>query len=252
VVVVRRANPDLPILDELGARFEALVDAEFDATETGSRPRARLPEPSRAVAQRSRNRIARRVAVVLGLLCLVGGVALAARFGGPGADRPADTSPAMIGDGGEGAWRLSAYRDQGRLCVLFEVADEPVSQCGPMPPAKGLREMSALGAGRRFVVGVTGQRVTSVRAGVGTTTGSALTRPPEDRSAARRAALPATLRWFVIPLGGSAGQSRAPARVFAFDGHGARLGRPGVDCSLGVIGSACEREIRLRAERASR
>ena len=64
-------NPDLPILDELGAEFEAMVSAaEIDAPHA---PAVACPPPRRR-ATRERGaqarRVGRRAAIVLVLVCL--------------------------------------------------------------------------------------------------------------------------------------------------------------------------------------
>jgi hypothetical protein len=246
------ANHDLPILDELGAEFSALIDAELgraplpahEPPPTAQRQRARLPQrPSAARRGRGVRRVARRSTVVLVLLCLVGGVALAARFGGDGGT-PAHTTPTTLGTSKAAGWRFSAYRDRRQLCFLFEVAGEMTSNCGAEPGADAARASSLVAGGKRFVVGLAGGTVDAVAVRVGPSHARGRTAAPLDPPAAIAAGVPGTTRWFVVPVDAN---RRDPARVTALDRAGQQLGQPYLDCSLGAAGEECERAIRARA-----
>lgn len=249
------ANPDLPILDELGAEFAAMVDADFAASpgrRHGERPhqRARLPQ----VAPRPRrgaHRVARRVAILLVLLCLIGGVALAAHFGAGAGQKDAHTAPTVIGQDTGGRWRLSAYRDRGRICLLFSAGGELTERCG-QPGLSRLQVTSAIADGHRYVVGLAPPRVRAVAVQVAGASATAATGPVADPDAADGAGVPRAARWFVVPIDPGAAQLQAPAAVVALDGRGHRLGPAYADCSLGGIDAACQRRIRARAGRASR
>jgi hypothetical protein len=243
---VSGANPDLPILDELGAEFETLAEAELNRATHPER--ARLPRrTSRAGSARGARRVARRSAVVLVLLCLIGGVALAARFGGGGGS--AHTSPATLGVSDALGWRLSAYRDRGRLCLAFTVGAELTSKCGPNLRRGELWAASALGGERRYVVGLAGAGVAAVEVRAGGSRAIGPARAPLDPDAARSAGLPARTRWFVVSVPRRRA-GRAPARAFTLDGRNRRLGPAYLDCSLGVVGP-CSHRIRSQAAGAS-
>src|SRR5262249_20582716 len=123
---VNGRNPDLPILDELGTEFEALARSAYAAEGSGATAPTREVErrtgaPDRRAAtanggpdghtvrrralatppRRGRERgaqarrIGRRAAIVLVLICLVGGVAFAALRGG-GSEDHAHTTPALL------------------------------------------------------------------------------------------------------------------------------------------------------------
>jgi hypothetical protein len=281
-------NPDLPILDELGAELEAMVSAAWagdadsaQATVTPLRPevetargsvrpaasadrhapRRRLPAtPSRATRERGAQarRVARRAAIVLVLVCLVGGVAFAALNGGGSGDH-AHTSPTPLGHAGDGAWSFSAYRDEGRLCTVFVPRGGELSgNCGDAPAHGQVRAGSAIAGGQRYVFGVAGQGVERVStslgedhlAGVDLRTGVAPVRGPVDRDGADDAGFPAGDGWFVLDLGavhGATGHPGAPAVVVPLDRHGDQAGPAYVDCSLGVIAPACKRRIEAAA-----
>jgi hypothetical protein len=240
------ANPDLPILDELGEEFARLIDTELGRV--ASRERARPAQrPSRTRTRRGHRhrRVARRSAIVLVLLCLIGGVAVAARLGGDG--KPADTSPTTLGRDPTLGWRLSGYRDRGRLCLLFGAGGELTSACGPALGASGLRTTSLVAGDRRFVAGLTGAQAGAVAVNVDGARRVEGTRRATDPEAAGEAGVPAGAHWFVVSF---AKPTRAPARVVTLDDRGRRLGPVRVDCSLGVVGPACIRQIRARAEDA--
>ncbi len=267
-------GPDLPILDELGAEFSALVETAY-AAEGGlrgkttnappadrhtARPRAPLPTtPPRRERGAQARRIGRRAAVVLVLLCAVGGVAFAALRGSGGSGESAHTAPTPLGRAGDGSWSLSAYRDQGRLCTVFVPRGGELSgNCGAAPTQGRVRTGSAIAAGRRYLFGVAGPGVEQVAvsaaeaaAGEGATWSTARGRVhvPVDRAAARNAGFPAGDNWFVLDLGpaGQAPRAKAPAVVTPFDARGRRIGPAYVDCSLGVIGQACKRRIEAAA-----
>jgi len=242
---VSEMNPDLPILDELAAEFAVLIDADFGRATTTARTR---PAHRRRAPARSHRRVARRSALILVLLCLIGGVAVAARLGVGGGEGTIHTSPTTVGQSKSSGWRLSAYRDQGRLCLLFRAGGELTSACGAEPAASGLRATSLLQGAHRFVVGLSGPRVSAVKVDAGESQRVGWTRRVTDAGPAGEAGVPAGVRWFVVPLAGSA---PAPARVAGLDRQGHPVGSAYVDCSLGVIGSACERQIRARANSAA-
>jgi hypothetical protein len=267
---MNQRNPDLPILDELGAEFEAMVSAAW-ASE-GNRPaaadspdrhtaRRRLPAtPSRATRERGAQvrRVGRRAAIVLVLVCLIGGVAFAALNGGGSGDH-AHTAPTSLGHAADGAWSFSAYRDEGRLCTVFVPRGGELSgNCGDAPAHGQVHAGSAIAGGHRYVFGVAGQGVASVStslgedrlAGVDRHTGVAPVHAPVDRDGADDAGFPAGDGWFVLDLGpvhDAAGQPCAPAVVVPLDRDGRRAGPAYVDCSLGVIAPACKRRIEAAA-----
>ncbi len=250
---------DLPIIDELRDEFLALA-AELTATKDPaprdraprSRPqRGDHPERRRGSAPskggRSR-RIARRTTTVLTLLCLVGGVAVAARFGrsdGP----PAHTDPVRLAHSADRGWRVFAYRDEGRECVLLAVDDGPASACGPSLAKRGLRVSSVVGERGRLLFGLAGPAVASVVVDSGTRSVRART-SPGGADATAAAGVPDGTRWFVLPLG--VGERLHPLRVSALDRAGGRIGPSVLDCSLGPIGPACARAIEDRARQAAR
>lgn len=268
-------NPDLPILDELGAEFTALVDSTFageskrhlHAVDDGGEPdrhtarrRAALPTspPTRERGAQAR-RITRRAAIVLVLLCAVGGVAFAAlRAGGGGSGAADHTSPTQLGRADNGAWNFSAYRDEGRLCTVFVPRGGELSgNCGAAPEGGQVRTGSAIDDGRRYLFGVAGAGVERVSVSAAATSGNpdawrtatVGVRVPVDRAAAHDAGFPAGDGWFVVDLGpaGRHAQAKAPAIVTPLDARGRRAGPPYVDCSLGVIGEACKRRIEAAA-----
>jgi hypothetical protein len=274
-VSVTGRNPDLPILDELGAEFAALVAAAeapvaLPSAAPGSRDdratpdrhtarrRAPLP-PTRGRRERGAQarRIGRRAAIVLVLLCLVGGVAFAALRGGDSGGH-AHTSPTLLGRDGGGAWSLSVYRDEGRLCTVFVPRGGELSgNCGAAPGHGHLRAGSAIAAGHRYVFGVAGREVERASVslsenGLSRATwriGAAAIQAPDDPEAASDAGLPVGDGWFVVDLGAvnGHGKAAAPAVVVPLTRHGHRVGPPYVDCSLGVLAPACERRIESAA-----
>jgi hypothetical protein len=235
-------SQDLPILDELGREFRALVAAELGA----HRPeRARLPQRARpSKRERGAHRIARRATVVLVLLCLVGGVALAARFGVGSSGNSLHTSPTLLGRSGTQGWSVSAYRDRGRLCLLFHRGADLTSQCGSLLAPDRLRATSLLTGDHRFVVGLSGPGVAAVTVKVGGQRASRPARRAGDPAAARSAHIPGGTRWFAVPL---PPRLKGPATVLGHDSHGSASGPAYVDCSLGVTSPLCERAIRARA-----
>jgi hypothetical protein len=288
---VREREPDLPILDELGAEFEAMVSAAWpgeadealatvtalrpgvDAPRGQVRPPADTPDrhtarrrlaagPSRAARERGSQmrRVGRRAAIVLVLVCLVGGVAFAALNGG-GSGEHSHTAPTSLGRAGDGAWSFSAYRDEGRLCTVFVPRGGELSgNCGAAPLHGQVRAESAIAGGRRYVFGVAGPGVARVSASLGEgqpaspgrRSGAAAVHDPVDRDAAGDAGFPADDRWFVLDLGpvhDTAGHPGAPAVVIPLDRRGRRAGPAYVDCSLGFIGPACKRRIEAAAAR---
>jgi hypothetical protein len=262
-------NPDLPILDELGAEFEAMMSAtwasEADRAATADSTdrhtaRRRLPAtPSRATRERGAQarRVGRRAAIVLVLVCLVGGVAFAALNGGGSADH-AHTAPTPLGHAADGAWSFSAYRDEGRLCTVFVPRGGELSgNCGGAPEHGQVRAGSAIAGGHRYVFGVAGPGVERVSTkldedhlvGAERRSGMAPVHAPIDRDAASDAGFPAADGWFVVDLGPvhAAGHPGAPALVVPLDRHGDHAGPAYVDCSLGVIAPACKRRIEAAA-----
>jgi hypothetical protein len=261
-------DTDLPILDELGAEFEAMVSAAWavqanDATALPDRhtARRRLPAtPSRAGRERraQARRVGRRAAIVLLLVCLIGGVALAALNGG-GSGAHGHTAPTPLGRAADGAWSFSAYRDEGRLCTVFVPRGGELSgSCGVAPTHGEVRAGSAIAGGRRYVFGVTGlgvRRVSTKLAGklppgLHSFHGLSFVHAPVDRDAASDAGFPAGDGWFVVGLGpvpGAGGHPEAPAVVVPLDRHGDQAGPAYVDCSLGVIAPACKRRIEAAA-----
>ena len=274
-------NPDLPILDEIAAEFEAMVSATW-AAEAGpasaevapAEPRdagatvpddpdrhttrRRLPAaPSRATRERhsQARRVGRRVAILLVLVCLVGGAAFAALRGGGSADH-GHTAPTQLGHAGDGAWTFSAYRDEGKLCTVFVPKGGELSgSCGDVPATGHVRAGSAVAGGRRYVFGVTGPGVARVTTGLDESGAdrasrrAAAVRAPIDHAAASAAGFPAGDGWFVVDLGpvGTTGRAAAPAIVTPFTRHGRRAGPAYVDCSLGIIGTACKHRIEAAA-----
>jgi hypothetical protein len=251
-------NPDLPILDELGAEFEAMVSAAEIDRHT---PRRRLPAtPYRSTRERGAQarRVGRRAAIVLVLVCLVGGVAFASLNGG-GSGEHFHTAPTPLGHAADGAWSFSAYRDEGRLCTVFVPRGGELSgNCGGAPAHGRVRAGSAIAGGHRYVFGVAGQGVERVSTKVGEgnlvgadrRAGAAPVHAPIDRHAASDAGFPAADGWFVLDLGpvhGATDRPGAPAVVVPLDRHGDRAGPAYVDCSLGVIAPACKRRIEAAA-----
>jgi hypothetical protein len=254
-------DPDLPILDELGAEFTALVKSTYAAECQTPRRRAALPAPPpRRERGAQARRIGRRAAIVLVLLLAVGGVAFAAlRAGGEGSGAASHTSPAQLGRAGDGAWNFSAYRDEGRLCTVFIPRGGELSgNCGAAPRRSQVRTGSAIDNGRRYLFGVAGPAVERVsisaihfppgQSGARRTVAAGVRRPV-DRAAAHDAGFPAGDGWFVVDLGpaGRGARSKAPAVVTPIDARGRRIGTPYVDCGLGVIGEACKRRIEAAA-----
>lgn len=253
-------NPDLPILDELGAEFAALVDVSYSAERHGVRRRAPLPAtpPKRERGAQAR-RIGRRATIVLVLLLAVGGVAFAALRGSDGGSgEPAHTAPAPLGRAGDGSWSLSAYRNEGRLCTVFMPRGGELSDnCGAALPPGHVRTGSAIAAGRRYLFGVAGAGVERVAVSATEVAGARATwqtaggrvRIPVYHAAARDAGFPAGDGWFVLDLGpvGRAARAKAPAVVTPLDARGRHAGPTYVDCSLGVIGPACKRRIEATA-----
>ena len=240
-------NPDLPIVDELRAELRARIRAEETradrATPADPPPaRRRLSQPERRRFGFA-GRVTRRSAVIVLLLCLVAGVALA-QLGTHGDGPPHNTDPQELG--ASASWKISGYRDEGRLCVLFGTGPgETANDCGSVPQPGQVRATSAQTESRRFVVGLTGSGVREVTVWVGRQRASAVTRTPIQAEEARMAGVPRGVRWFVV--GAGLGTSAAPAHIIARDRSGERLGRPLLDCSLDLAGRACERAYEDRA-----
>lgn len=260
--MIGNANPDLPILEELGRELELMIGDGAVAPAPAPMPGAPAHEaPSHrtrpAPAGRRRGhrdrptvRIARRALVVVVLLCLVGGVALAARFVGDDGGTPDHTAPALLGRAGGGAWHVSAYRDQGRLCLLLDVAGSGLtSECGATPGPTGARTTSLRAGGTRLVVGLSGPQVASVVIRAGAAKAAAATHAAADLEAASEAGVPTGTRWFVASLSGAGSR---PALVTPRRRDGERAGASYLDCSLGVVGRACQRRISAAATAAER
>lgn len=245
-------NQDLPILDELEREFAALVEAELERPDPQPAPAARKRLPQRVPRRRrgGARRIAGRASIVLVLLCLVGGVALAARFGAGGDERAAHTAPTLLGHNDSQGWALSAYRDRGRLCLLFSAGGELTSQCGSELAAGHLRATSLVSGDRRFVVGLTGPGVRTVTVKLGGHMAAGPARRPGDPAGARSAGVPAGSRWFAISLPSRSGV-RGPATVLPRNAQGRAAAPAYVDCSLGAASPLCERAIRARAGSAA-
>ena len=245
-------DPDLPILDELEVEYRALVAAELRHGEG----RARLPSPAVAGGRRERQarRIARRATIVLVLLCLVGGVAFAAHFSSGGGARKADTAPAPLGRGMAEGWRLSGYRHEGWLCLLFSTKGDMTSECGTVAGDGEILVTSFPGPGHRFVIGLAGPEVSKVGITVGEMRVLAATHPVVDHESAVQAGVPKGERWFVARFDDSsdAVATPLPARIVPLDNTRRALGRATFDCSLGVVGPACARAAQARARAALR
>src|SRR5262249_41274599 len=201
----------LPILEELGAEFSRLVEVELGRAAISAngherRQRARLPQRPPARRASGARRVARRAVVVLVLLCLVGGIALAARFASDGGV-PANTKPATLA--AADSWRLLGYRDEGRLCLLFASGGELGGECGAAPRPDGVRATSLALPQRRFVLGLAGSRVKRVEVRIGARSSLVRTRRPS--AAGRAAGVPADVRWFVASTAGGGPLSSAPA-----------------------------------------
>lgn len=247
---------ELPIVEELGTEFRALVAKETGETSPRSQPTARARLRTREPSRRRGHgpRVARRVSVMLALLCLVGGVALAARFGAGDGGAPPDTEPVALGSVPGLHWRVSAYRHSGKLCFSLTGGGLPSASCAPPPEAGRLRSLSALIGDRRLVFGLTDERVAKVSVAVGDRRSSALTRAPAERGTAARAGLPTGVRWFAVIFPARPGQSLAlaPARIAGLGRSGRQLGPLRLDCSLGISTASCRRSIEARARHIAR
>lgn len=237
--MVNEKNADLPILDELGAEFSQLIAAELGEPTRRPEPHTRIPRRR----SRGAHRVARRAAIVLSLLCLVGGVALAARFSA-GGEHPVNSEPATLGTGAIG-WELSGYRNDGRLCFILMAGGEPSAHCEGEPAPTGLRLASVVAEGHRFVFGLAGSRVRAIDVRVADASADGIaTRAVAPGSDPAAAGVEPGTRWFVAVLPSA---DNSPATVIARDRKGARLGKPLLDCSLGLLSPACERQIRSQA-----
>jgi hypothetical protein len=258
--VVSPASIDVPILDELGAEFRELVAFELGGSAAAPRvvqpaPRvgpAPRPDarPKASTHRRHRRRtraprIARRAAIVLVLVCLVGTGALAARVGLGGHGVPSDSDPVVLGDVGQ--VELSAHRHAGRLCLLLALEGELSDQCGTPPPRRGLRAGSIV-AGGRVVAGFAGAAVARVRVEIGGRATVVATRVPADPGAASAAGVPTGVRWFASEIHLAGRAQIAPARLVPLDRTGRRLSAPVLDCSASVVGGACEHIARRAAQ----
>jgi hypothetical protein len=237
-------NPDLPILDELRARMRAEILAREVASRQ-ARP-SRRPEPAAPTARVARRRgatlgrVTRRSAVIVALLCLLAGVALAAGIGLQGGNTPRSTSPELLGS--VGGARVFGYRDGDRLCLRLEADGHGVGSCDMAPTLDGLSAVSSLVAGDRYVLGYADPAIRRLRAKVDGRKVVGRASLPEDTEAATEAGIPTGLRWYLLDLGHV---GRDPAHLRGLDPTGRPLGRGVLDCSLAVIGRAC----RLHYER---
>ncbi len=247
-------NPDLPILDELRAQMRQRIIA--DEVAVTKAPVTVLPSPqSRRSSHppegrargRAVRRITRRSVVIVALLCLLAGVAVAAQLSLRGGADARTTPPQLLGTAA-GA-QLFGYRDEGRLCLRVESAARGVSACGVAPAASGLSAISERLRGRRFVVGFTEADVRRVSLRVGRRDEVVPALAPREGEAARAAGVPAGMRWFVAALGAAAD---APARLVGLDDRGKHAGPPLLDCSLAVTGTACRRAYERQAVRRLR
>jgi hypothetical protein len=220
-------DPELPILAELEAELERELRA--------------LGQPAgpalRAIPLRTPARVARRALVLVALLSLVGGSAVAGRAVLAGSPRAPSSGPALLSSGGQGAdhWQLEAYLHEGSVCYAMFVADTASSACGT-PGGKEVRATSALSPTRRFVAGIAGAGVTHVLVRVGHRDLLIATHAP---AGAHRAKLSPGLRWFLASLAG-AGARQGPARVTPLDRAGRRVGPAVLDCSLGAGSPLCQ------------
>jgi hypothetical protein len=224
-------DPELPILSELEAELERELRALLPPARA-SRDR-RLRQPAR---------VTRRALVLVALFSLVGASALAGRAVFAPSPEPS-TAPALLSAGGHPPeqWRLEAYLHGGSTCYALFVADTVSSACGAPPGRVGVLVTSAVSPTQRFVAGLAGADVHQVRVRVGRQTLTVLTRRPPQAAGARRAQLPAHLRWFLAILPGNTPARNAPARVTPRDEAGHPLGPPVLDCSLGAASIACQR-----------
>lgn len=221
-------NQDLPILDELRAELrERVREQERRAAHSGRRR-------SRGFARR----VTRRSVVILAMLSLVAGVALARLETGSSARH---TDPRPLGSAAGAT--ISGYRDEGRLCFLLSVAGRTVADCGGVPGAHDLRVLSARARARRYVFGLTGSKVHTILVRVDGQQQHVPAHPPRHPDAAREAEVPAGLRWFVATVPSTS----APAHLRALDPSGKATGHELLDCSLALQGPACRRAYEKRA-----
>jgi hypothetical protein len=278
--------PRLPILMELEQQLRAQLDAAYGLSPApppaakrslaprqrrvtpleGRRPlssQARMPHEhvnlqGSALAEgapgRSKRgtgaprRVLRRVAALAGILCVIGGAAIAGRSHN-GRPAPATSSPTVIGAGAAAgtSWQLSAYRHQGALCQLFLTDGVQSSACGSRLGVAGVRATSTLDGNTRFVVGLAGAQVRRVSVRVGSHSDTVAARQV-PRAAGSRARLPAGLRWFVVALDRDQQTATQPAFAQPLDSTGRRLHRAYLDCTIGQGTVPCltlaEREAR--------
>ena len=228
-------DPTLAILVELEAELARELEATAFPAARAYRGRGRLRAPALVV---------RRALVLVALVSLVGASALAGRAVIDPA-RPAPSSgPAPLAGGGSGEpWQLEEYLHDGALCYALFVAGSATSACVERPVYElTVHAISALSSARRFVVGITGERVRQVLVRVGH---RALVRPTHPLAPATRAhahvGLPAGQRWFVAILPGEDRTQAAPALVTPRDGRGGALAAATLDCSLGAQSAICRR-----------
>ena len=233
-------NDDLPILDELGAEYGALVERELRAAADRAVPARREHAPLRR-DRRGRSpqarRVARRVPVTVGLLFLLTTTALAARSLVAGEDTPPDTRPAMLGADARAGWSLSAHRHDGRLCLSFVAGGALADACPGAPAPGGVRPLSTVTPERRYVVGAAGPQVDRVVVRADGRTARVRTHPAVDEAAAHRAGTAPGTRWFVAAL--PARTALSPARVQPVTAGGRASGPAVLDCSLGSDDPAC-------------
>lgn len=239
-------HPDLPILDDLRSQLRAKIVA--DQVATHGRRRRGAPVPAPAVPERRRRtrgalgRVTRRSVVIVALLCLIAGGALAAGLSLRGGSGPLDTEPQELGtqDGAQ----VFGYRNDGHLCIRVETARRGAGYCGAAPTDASLNASSERMAGARYVVGYAAPRVRRVAVKVGDRRVVVAAHRPQDPEAAGDAGVPDRLRWFVADLGTA---TRAPAHLVALDANGHRVGPTLLDCSLAILDETCRRTYESRA-----
>jgi hypothetical protein len=234
-------DPELPILEELETELQRELRTLGLAPVGRSVGGGGLGGPVR---------VTRRALLLVALVSLVGGSALAGRSVLTRSHSPKPSGPALLAFGRQGPdnWQLEAYLYGGSTCYALFVVDAVSSACGRPPNSTGVRVTSALSATRRFVAGLTGAAVEQVLVHAG---GSVLILPTHslpNTSDGRRAGLRIGLRWFVAILPYDARTRGAPARVTPLDADARPLGQPVLDCSLSAANAICRRAADALAE----
>ena len=259
-------DPELPILAELERALRARAGAEeagagaaageggpdahaahaggggAEAAATGGG--SVVAEGGRHGARRRRRAgvraavVLRRTALLASLSLLVGATAVATRsiVTGDGRGDPSlrATRAVELGSGAVAGerWSLSAARRGGELCHGFVAGGAVATRCAQPPPADGLVVDGLATPLARYVVGLAGARVETVVVRRGGVRAAARTRPLPTTTAALRAQVPRSVRWFVVALPPAVG--RDAATVNAHGRGGAALGRPLLSCPRGV------------------